>query len=84
MSLRYGLQNLIPAGGQVLALALFVVSPIVCAQTSEAPKVPTIAVMPLQAKGVSATDADVISDAIATQLQQSGPPVSGKMTPSYP
>jgi hypothetical protein len=35
-------------------------------------KLPTVAVMPLQAKGVAATDADVISDGIVNRLQQKG------------
>jgi len=44
----------------------------VVAQTTIGGKLPMVAVMPLQPKGVSGIDADVISDAIATQLQQSG------------
>jgi len=42
------------------------------AQTTPGGKLPMVAVMPLQPKGVSGIDADVITDAIATQLQQSG------------
>src|SRR5664279_4315863 len=45
---------------------------IVAAQDASVPKLPSVAVMPLQAKGVTIIDADVITDAIATQLQQSG------------
>ena len=48
------------------------VSQIAPAQVAATPKLPTVAVMPLQAKGVTVTDADVITDAIATQLQQTG------------
>jgi hypothetical protein len=42
------------------------------ASAQAATRLPTVAVMPLQAKGVSVTDADLISDAIANRLQQKG------------
>jgi len=55
-----------------MAMAIFFVPVAGGAQAPASPKLPTVAVMPLQAKGVSVTDADVITDAIATQLQQTG------------
>ena len=51
-------------------LAILAASSFAFAQTTSTPHIPTAAVMPLEAKGVSATDADVITDAIATHLQQ--------------
>ena len=58
--------------GLAVVLSLFVLSTFANAQAPVPPKQPTVAVMPLQAKGVSLIDADVITDAIATQLQQTG------------
>lgn len=52
--------------------ALVAMASIAVAQTPAPARLTTIAVMPLQGKGVPATDADVITDAIATQMQQSG------------
>jgi len=39
---------------------------------AQPPELPTVAVMPLQAKGVSANEADVMTDAMASRLQQTG------------
>lgn len=64
---QLAIHPLISATGLALVL-----SGVATAQAPVAPKLPTVAVMPLQAKGVPPTDADVITDAIATQLQQSG------------
>lgn len=51
-------------------LAILAAGSFAFAQTTSTSRIPTAAVMPLEAKGVSATDADVITDAIATHLQQ--------------
>ncbi|HXP89380.1 MAG TPA: CsgG/HfaB family protein [Fibrobacteria bacterium] len=59
----------VPVHSGALVLVLFALPP---AMAQVVAKIPTVAVMPLQAKGVTATDADVISDAIANQLQRAG------------
>ncbi|HXP90379.1 MAG TPA: CsgG/HfaB family protein [Fibrobacteria bacterium] len=58
--------------GTILVAALGAFPAKAEAQTPSGGKLPMVAVMPLQPKGVSGIDADVITDAIATQLQQSG------------
>ena len=55
----------------VLAMVALAPPGIAAAQASAA-RAPTVAVMPLQAKGVAPSNADIITDAIATQLQQAG------------
>jgi len=56
-----------------ILVAMFGMSPATTvAQTTTGVKLPMVAAMPLQPKGVPGIDADVITDAIATQLQQSG------------
>jgi TolB-like protein len=55
-----------------LALVALALPGTVAGQAVAAAKLPTVAVMPLQPKGVTASNADVITDAIATQLQQVG------------
>ena len=69
---RSGVPSPNSATGLAVVLSLFVLSTTAAAQAPVAAKLPTIAVMPLQAKGVTLIDADVITDAIATQLQQTG------------
>jgi len=69
---RYRQMIRISKYGTIL-VAAFGMSPVkAVAQESTGGKLPMVAVMPLQPKGVPGVDADVITDAIGTQLQQSG------------
>lgn len=56
----------------ILAALLLLTGTGWCQASDSAPALPTIAVMPLEAKGIEAKDADVMTDALVFRLQQGG------------